>query len=88
MLFGSSGSYTYATPIQLVDPGVFHRVRFEADPATMTFTYYIDGVNVGSHVLENPEVLSGVKFHIELATWKEGISIPLMGLFDNVIIEK
>jgi len=40
-----------------VDLGTWHTFRIEVDPAMMTFTYYIDGQMVGSHVPVDAEEL-------------------------------
>jgi len=40
-----------------VDLGTWHTFRIEVDPATMTFTYYIDGQMAGSHVPVDAEEL-------------------------------
>ncbi len=67
-------------PTQL---GSWHTLRMEVDPATMTFSYFVDGQSVGSHTPLDADRLKGAKF-----TFSIGIYTPsadaLTGYVDDV----
>jgi len=81
----------FETPSQIVEPGTWHRLRIEADPATLTIRYFIDGAAAGSHSLTNAEKFTAAqflatRFQFALGMWKLSIDSPLLGLVDNVRI--
>jgi outer membrane protein assembly factor BamD (BamD/ComL family) len=43
-------------------PGTWHVLRIELDSATMTFTYQLDGENIGSYTPRNPEKYKDLSF--------------------------
>jgi hypothetical protein len=62
----SQGNEEYRAEDILVDYGTWHTVRIEADPATMTFTYYVDGRAIGSHRPINAGELGKARFRVEI----------------------
>jgi hypothetical protein len=54
--------HSYDTGGRPVDWVTWHTFRIEVDPATMTFTYYIDGQMAGSHVPVDAEKLKKARF--------------------------
>ena len=54
--------HSYDTGGRPVDLGIWYTFRIEVDPATMTFTYYIDGQIFGSHVPVDAEKLKKARF--------------------------
>jgi hypothetical protein len=81
----------YETPSQIVEPGTWHRLRIEADPATLTIRYFIDGAAAGSHSLTNAEKFTtaqflATRFQFVLSMWKLSADSPLLSLVDNVRI--
>jgi len=49
--------------------GTWHTFRIEVDPATMTFTYYIDGQMAGSHVPVDAEMLRKASFKLAIGVY-------------------
>ncbi len=77
---------TYNTPVRpAVELGTWHTVRIEADPATMTFTYYIDGRMVGSHTPARAEQLKTERFQLSLGVCQPTAE-AVTGYIDNVHI--
>jgi len=76
----------FETPNQPVEPGTWHKVRTEIDPATMTITYYLDGLVIGSHVPEDAETLRETRLQLVLSMWKPSADGPLLAVVDNVRI--
>lgn len=70
---------------QFVDYGTWHTVRIEVNPATMTFTYYIDGQMIGSYVPVNVEELKQAKFTVSVVIWGETAE-AIKGYIDDVRI--
>lgn len=66
-----------------VDSGSWHTFRIELDPATMTFSYYIDGQQVGFYTPANAENLKGGKFNFKIGVYASE-NEPVSGYFDNV----
>ena len=75
----------YNTGDKPVDLGTRHTFRIEVDPATMTFTYYIDGQMAGSHVPVDAEELKKARFTPSVGVWGPS-SEPLTGYIDDVRI--
>jgi hypothetical protein len=70
---------------RFVDYGTWHTVRIEVEPATMTFTYYIDGQKVGSYISPNAEELKEAEFSLDVGVWGAS-SEPVIGYIDDVRI--
>jgi endo-1,4-beta-xylanase len=79
-------SHSFETPSQEFELGSWHTVRVELDPASMTITYFIDGVVVGSHVIEDAVWLENARFQFSIGTWKSSIYYPLTGIISFVSI--
>jgi predicted Ser/Thr protein kinase len=77
--------HEYSASMKIVDYGTWHRVRIEVDPATMMFTYYIDGEMVGSHVAVDAEELKGARFTLGVGVWSSSSEV-LTGYIDDVRI--
>jgi hypothetical protein len=54
--------FLYGPEFRSAGPDEWHTVRIEVDPTTTTFTYYIDGVEVSSHVPANAVQLKTASF--------------------------
>jgi len=78
--------HSYETPLQSFKPGSWHTVRIEVEPATMTISYSIDGVVVGSHVPADADALRKARFQVLVGTWKPNVASPVIGLIDFVSI--
>jgi endo-1,4-beta-xylanase len=85
-LWSQQMSNSYETLSQDFELGSWHTIRVELDPVTMTITYIIDGVIVGSHVIEDAGWLENARFHFSIGTWKSSIYYPLTGLISYVRI--
>lgn len=75
---------TYNIPSRYVDFGSWHTVRVEIDPATMTFTYYLDGERAGAHTLARAEILKNVASYIFLIEVHTPSAEEFIGYVDNV----
>jgi predicted Ser/Thr protein kinase len=77
--------HRYESDGKTLDTGTWYPVRIEVDPATMTFTYYLDGQMVGSHVPVDAEKFKQAKFSFKLGVW--GVSSEaITGYIDDVRI--
>ena len=77
--------YQYNSEEQSVDLGTWHKVRIELDPASMTFTYYVDDQMVGSHVPADADKLRDAKFTVSIGVWGNS-SESVKGYIDDVRI--
>jgi hypothetical protein len=55
--------YDLGARAKQVDYDTWHTFRIEVDPATMTFTYYIDDQQLGSHIPVDADKLKNIKFY-------------------------
>jgi hypothetical protein len=78
--YKQEGHWYDAGSKQPVDLGTWHTFRIEVDPATMTFTYYIDGQMVGSHVPVDAEKLKKARFTLFVNVYGKEIT----GYIDDV----
>jgi tetratricopeptide (TPR) repeat protein len=62
--------------------GTWHTFRIEVDPASMTFTYYIDGQMTGSHVPVDAEEIKKAKFTLAIGVYGGEVT----GYIDDVRI--
>ena len=69
-----------------VKPGTWHTVRIDVDPATMTFTYTVDGQVEGTFVPPNAEALKGAEFALKLGVWHNETGGGVAGQIDEVRI--
>jgi len=76
---------TYDSAYIPVQFGSWHTVRMEVDPATMTFSYFVDGQPVGSHIPRDADKLKKVRFTPNLGIWGPSAD-PLTGYVDDVRI--
>lgn len=67
------------------DYGIWHTVRIEIDPDTMTFTYYINGLLFGSYTSPHAEVLRDAMFNLDIGVHAPS-GRPLVGYIDDVRI--
>lgn len=67
-----------------VQPGTWHTVRIEVDPATLTFTYYLDGQVQGTFVPPNAEKLKDAEFALTVGIWHDEREDALVGYIDDV----
>ena len=65
--------------------GTWHTFRIEVDPLTMTFTYYIDGQMIGSHIPVDAEKLKKAKFELLIGVWSPSPD-AVTGYIDDVRI--
>jgi hypothetical protein len=75
-----------AVPVSL---GSWHTVRMEIDPATMTFSYFVDGRSVGSHTSDQADRLKKASFRLEIGVYTGPGAISedvLTGYVDDVRI--
>lgn len=79
-------SENYDAYFRLITPGDWHNFRIEVDPATMEFTYYIDGVMSGRGVPTNAELLRDAEFQVVIGISKATVGEPVFGFIDNVKI--
>jgi hypothetical protein len=77
--------HAYSSEWKQVDYGMWHTFRIEVDPATMTFTYYMDGQMIGSHVPVYAEELKKARFTLSIGVWGPS-SEALTGYIDDVRI--
>jgi len=80
--YKQEGHWYDAGSKQPVDLGTWHTFRTEVDPATMTFTYYIDGQMAGSHVPVDAEKLKKARFALRIGVYGKAIT----GYIDDVRI--
>jgi serine/threonine protein kinase/Tol biopolymer transport system component/ABC-type branched-subunit amino acid transport system substrate-binding protein len=66
-----------------VQPGSWHTVRVEVDPATMTFSYFVDGQFVGSHIPSEADRLRKAKFTLSIGIYTPSAD-SLTGCVDDV----
>lgn len=66
-----------------VDSKSWHTFRIELDPATMTFSYYIDNQQVGFYTPANADNLKDGKFNFKIGVYASE-NEPVSGYFDNV----
>ncbi len=69
-----------------VKPGTWHTVRIDVDPATMTFTYYVDGRVEGTFVPPNAEALKNAEFALTVGIWHDERENGLVGYIDDMRI--
>ena len=72
--------YEYSIEGESVDYGTWHTFRIEVDPASMTFTYYVDDQMAGSHIPVDAEELKKAKFTLAIGVYGE----TLIGYIDDV----
>jgi hypothetical protein len=73
----------YSAEQKPVDYGMCHTFRIEIDPDTMTFTYYLDGQVIGSHVPDDAEKLKKAKFVPHMGIWNDSQE-AVIGYVDDV----
>ena len=73
----------YSSEWKQVNYGTWHTFRIEVEPSTMTFTYYMDGQMIGSHVPVDAEELKKAKFTLTIGVWGPS-SEALTGYIDDV----
>jgi hypothetical protein len=66
-----------------VEIETWHTFRIEIDPATMTFSYYIDDQPVGSHVPVDAEQLQRADLTFYVGVWSAAED-PITGHIDDV----
>ena len=79
----------YYTPYAGTYFGIWHRVRIELDPATMTVTYFVDDELVGTNTPDFADELMGSPITMFINSWANPNVTPetaeaLIGSFDNV----
>jgi len=72
----------YGAESKSVGYGTWHTVGIEVDPATMTFTYYIDGEAAGSHTPVDAKALEKARFVVAIGVYGDGLT----GYVDDVRI--
>jgi hypothetical protein len=88
-----AAQYVYTTERYPVTPEQFTRVGIAIDTNTLTITYTIGDWRSDSHtsLLTDPQISAALKnqtYYVAISTWKTSSAAPLLGLVDNVIIEK
>ncbi len=83
--------HRYNSDAITIQSGSWHTVRMEVDPATMTFSYFVDGRLVGSHVADAyyADGLKEAIFRLEIGVfqdWDAGSSDVVIGYVDDVRI--
>ncbi|TEU10117.1 MAG: hypothetical protein E3J21_27165 [Anaerolineales bacterium] len=66
-----------------VQPGSWHTVRVEVDPATMTFDYFVDGQFVGTHTPLDADKLKQARFTLSIGIYTPSAD-ALTGYVDDV----
>jgi hypothetical protein len=89
----NAAQYSYTTQRFPVTPEDFTRVSIAVDTSTLTITYTIGGWRSESHatLITDPQIIAALKnetYFVAISTWKTTASSPLVGLIDNVIIQK
>jgi hypothetical protein len=74
--------HEYRTLHKPVGPGTWHVLRIEMDPATMGFSYYIDGEPIGSHVPVDAAELRDAAYWLTIGAYGEAVT----GYVDDVRI--
>jgi len=82
----SGGKDKYDSNYMTVDHGTWHRVGIAVDPATMQFSYYIDGEEMGSYIPENAARLRKAEFAFYISLWGE-TKEKITGYFDEIRVE-
>jgi hypothetical protein len=77
------GEVTFGPGPIPVQPGSWHTVRMEVDPATMTFGYFVDGQFVGSHTPSDADRLKKAKFTLSIGIYTPSADV-LTGYVDDV----
>jgi hypothetical protein len=67
------------------DRDLGHTLRIDVDPATMQFTYSIDGRQMGSFVPPNAEDFKAARFYFKVGVWAES-EAAVVGYIDEVRI--
>lgn len=81
--------HLYNSDAITIQSGSWHTVRMEVDPATMTFSYFVDGRSVGSHTSDQADRLKKASFRLEIGVYTGPGAIPedvLTGYVDDVRI--
>jgi hypothetical protein len=81
--------HSYNSDAITIQSGSWHTVRMEVDPATMTFSYFVDGRLVGSHVADAyyADGLKEAIFRLEIGSYQSraaGSSDVVIGYIDDV----
>jgi Tol biopolymer transport system component len=77
------GDVTYSSESIAVPFGSWHTVRMEVDPATMTFSYFVDGQFIGSHIPPDAERLKKARFTLSIGIYQH-LAGALTGYVDDV----
>ena len=67
-----------------MEPGTWHTVRIDVDPATATFIYSLDGRVEGTFVPPNAEALKTAQFALKLGVWHDETAGGVVGQIDEV----
>lgn len=87
--FTSQWDIRYETENVFIDYGQFHTIRMEIDPATLTFTYYLDGQVFDSYTPTDADRFKGRAVFIPsigVVDWGSNSTGTLVGYFDDVRI--
>jgi serine/threonine protein kinase len=77
--------HVYESIRKQVGYGTWHTFRIEVDPLTMTFTYYMDGQMIGSHIPVDAEKLKKARFEFLIGVWSPSPD-AVTGYIDDVRI--
>ncbi len=88
--YGSNPEKKYESEYISVDDGKFHTFRIDADPTTITFTFYMDGQVLGSYTPTKTDKYNREKAvfspSIGVANWGWNSTAPVAGYFDDIRI--
>jgi len=77
------GDVTYSSESISVQRGSWHTVRMEVNPATMTFSYFVDGQFVGSHTPLDIDRLKEARFTLAIGIYAPSAD-AITGYVDDV----
>lgn len=72
--------HNYTVEASRVDFGTWHTVRIELDPASMIFSYFVDGEKIGSHIPIDAELIREARFFVSVSVHGSEV----VGYFDYV----
>jgi hypothetical protein len=81
--YGDLGFNSKGFPVK---PGTWHTLRIDVDPATATFTYYLDGRVEGVFEPPNAEALKTAEYAFKLGVWHDETGGGVAGQIDEVRI--
>lgn len=79
-----TGNYPYQSESFVVALGVWHHIRIEVEPETMTFSYFLNGEFAGSNRPDNVAALRQATFGLNFDAWQGNEDGTFTAYIDNI----